>query len=66
MTDLQKALYQYAQERLVMGLLYRNREEWEQAERETERAQSRLEALGPEAAALTRRFSQRRLELGRG
>ena len=35
MTDLQKALYQYAQERLVLGLLYRNREEWEQAERET-------------------------------
>ena len=62
MTDLQKALYQYGQERLVLGLLYRNREEWEQAERETEQAQSRLEALGPEAAALTEQFSQRRLE----
>ena len=62
MTDLQKALYKYVQERLVLGLLYRNREEWEQAERETEQAQSRLEALGPEAAALTEQFSQRRLE----
>lgn len=62
MTDLQKVLYQYAQERLVMGLLYRDREEWHQAERAEELAQDRLEELGPKVATLARQLCDRQVE----
>ena len=62
MTELQKVLYQYAQERLVMGFLYQNRGEWQMAELAVKQAQEQLEALGPEAAARMRQLTDRQLD----
>ena len=62
MTELQKVLYQYAQERLVMGFLYQNRGEWQMAELEVKQAQEQLEALGPEAAVRMRQLIDRQLD----
>ncbi len=62
MTELQKVLYQYAQEQLVMGFLYQNRGEWQMAELAVKQAQKQLEALGPEAAARMRQLIDRQLD----
>ena len=62
MTELQKVLYQYAQERLVMGFLYQNRGEWQMAEFAVKQAQKQLEALAPEAAARMRQLIDRQLD----
>ena len=62
MTDLQRALYQFAQENRVYSLLYTGRQELWEGQKLVQEARAGLCALGDEAAGLAEKMEDGMLQ----
>ena len=58
MTDLQRALYQFAQENRVYSLLHTEQQELREGQKLVQEARAGLRALGDEAAGLAEKMEE--------